>query len=194
VHRIRFENAEKSAKNFDNPEREAWQKPEQVLDLLKLPTNALVADIGAGTGYFSVRIAKRVPEGKVFAADLEPDMVRYLGERAKHDNLNNINPVQAGLESPNLPEPVDLILLVNAYHLIGNRVDYFSKLQASLKPNGRLVLVDWRMDSKDTPPKMRLVEYDTAMDELKTAGYTLVETNKDLLARQYIAILQKKAQ
>lgn len=193
-HHKRFKDANKMAEHFDNPEREAWQKPEQVLDVLQLPNNALVADIGAGTGYFSVRIAKRVSEGKVFAADIEPDMVRYLGERAKRENLTNITPVQASFESPNLPEPVDVMLFVNAYHLIDKRVDYFTKLQTSLKPNGRIVLVDWRMDSSDTPPKMRLVAFDTAMEELKTAGYTLVETNKDLLPRQYIAILQKKAQ
>ena len=70
---------------FDNPERDAWQKPEEILDVLHLQRTSLVADIGAGTGYFSVRIAKRIPEGKIFAADIEPDMVRYLGERARRE-------------------------------------------------------------------------------------------------------------
>jgi cyclopropane fatty-acyl-phospholipid synthase-like methyltransferase len=190
-HKMRFADAEKSAKHFDSADREAWQQPEKVLDELDLASDALVADIGAGTGYFSARIAKRVPEGKVFSADLEPDMVRYLGERAKRENLANIHPVQASFDSPNLPEAVDVLLFVNAYHLIENRVEYFSKLQPSLKDDGRLVIVDWRMNSSDTPPKMRLVAFDTAMAELKQAGYDLVET-KEFLPRQYIAILQKK--
>jgi tRNA G46 methylase TrmB len=69
----RFKDAEKWAKEFDNPERDAWQKPEEILDALHLQHNSLVADIGAGTGYFSVRIARRIPEGKIFAADIEPD-------------------------------------------------------------------------------------------------------------------------
>src|SRR5579864_434578 len=79
----RFEDADKWAKEFDDQQRDAWQKPEEVLDALHLERSSIVADIGAGTGYFSVRIAKRVPEGKLFAADVEPDMVRYLGERAQ---------------------------------------------------------------------------------------------------------------
>ncbi|MDP3334578.1 MAG: class I SAM-dependent methyltransferase, partial [Methylococcaceae bacterium] len=133
----RFNDAEAWAKKFDQPERDAWQKPEQIIDALTLPPNALVADVGAGTGYFSVRIAKRVSQGKVFAADIEPDMVRYLGERAKRDNLTNITPVQASAESPNLAEPVDVMLFVDAYHHIGNRVAYFSNLAASLKADGR---------------------------------------------------------
>ena len=78
----RFDDAEKWAKEFDKPERDGWQKPEEVIDALHLDHAASVADVGAGTGYFSVKIAKRIPDGKVFAADVEPDMVRYLGERA----------------------------------------------------------------------------------------------------------------
>ena len=109
----RFDDAEKWAKEFDNPERDAWQKPEEVLDALHLQPTSLVADIGAGTGYFSVRIAKRVPEGKIFAADVEPDMVRYLGARAEREQLANLTPVLARTDTANLPEPVDLILVVD---------------------------------------------------------------------------------
>ena len=140
----RFDNAEKWAKEFDNPERDAWQKPEEVLDALHLQPTSLVADIGAGTGYFSVRIAKRVPEGKIFAADVEPDMVRYLGARAEREHLANLTPVQARTDATNLPEPVDLILVVDTYHHIDDRTRYFAALQSSLRPGGRLVIIDSR--------------------------------------------------
>ena len=106
-----------------------------------------MADIGAGTGYFAVRIAKRVSQGKVLAADVEPDMVRYLGERAAREHLTNIVPVQAGPDAANLPEPADLILVVDTYHHIGNRAEYFAKLQASLRPGGGL--------SSSTSPPIR---------------------------------------
>jgi cyclopropane fatty-acyl-phospholipid synthase-like methyltransferase len=188
----RFQNAAEWAKKFDQPERETWQKPEQILDALKLPANALVGDVGAGTGYFTVRIAKRVSQGKVFAADLESDMVSYLGERAKRENLNNIIPVQASAESPNLPEPVDVLLLVDTYHHIGNRVEYFTKLNNSLKADGRLVLVDFRMDSPDGPPKEYRLSIEKVTDELKAAGYKLTE-NYDFLPRQYFIVFQKIA-
>lgn len=186
----RFEDADKWAKQFDNPQRDEWQKPDQALDALKLAPNALVADIGAGTGYFSVRIAKRVPQGKVYAADIEKDMVRYLGERAKKEGLANITPVQAAPDSANLPESVDVILLVDAYHHIGNRVDYFKRLQGSLKPGGKLVIIDFRMENTDGPPKEHRVSIEKATEELKAAGYSLVET-QDFLPRQYLAVFKK---
>src|SRR5262249_7547024 len=136
----RFEHSEKWAKEFDNPERDAWQKPEEILDALHLQGNSLVADIGAGTGYFSVRIAKRIREGKIFAADIEPDMVRYLGERARREHLTNLERVQASADAANLPEPVDVALVVDTYHHIGNRTQYFAKLKSFLRPAGRLVI------------------------------------------------------
>jgi|SRR6516225_12027621 len=81
-----FGNAKTWAKEFDDPARDVWQKPDEILDALQLAPTARVADIGAGTGYFSVRIAKLVPDGKVFAVDIEPDMVRYLGERTHREH------------------------------------------------------------------------------------------------------------
>jgi SAM-dependent methyltransferase len=189
----RFDDADKWAKHFDDPARDAWQKPDEIVAALKLPKTALVADIGAGTGYFSARLAKSVPEGKVFSADIEKDMVRYLGERAKRENLPNIVPVQATPESANLPQPVDLALLVDTYHHIGNRVDYFTKLRSGLKPGGRLALVDFSGDAKDGPPAAHRVSLDKATEELKAAGYKRVETF-DFLPRQYFAVFEKAAQ
>lgn len=188
----RFDDAEKWAKQFDKPERDAWQKPDQVIDALKLPKNAVVADVGAGTGYFSARIAKKIPEGKIYSADIEPDMVRYLGERAKKEGLANLTPVQANATSPNLPEPVDLIMYVDAYHHVGNRGEYYSKLKSSLKPDGRLVIIDFRADTPDGPPKEHRVAFEKSSEELKNAGYTLVETF-DFLPRQYFAVFKKSA-
>ena len=170
----RFEDAEKWAKEFDNPERDAWQKPEEILDVLHLQRTSLVADIGAGTGYFSVRIAKRIPEGKIFAADIEPDMVRYLGERARREHLINLVPVQASADTVDLPEPVDVALVVNTYHHIGNRTQYFAKLKSSLRPAGRLVIVDFRADSPNGPPVRHRISPERVTQELKAAGYALV--------------------
>jgi SAM-dependent methyltransferase len=129
----------------------AWQKPEEILDALHLQRTSSVADIGADTGYFSVRIAKRIPEGKIFAADIEPDMVRYLGERARHEHLTNLVPVQANADTANLPA-VDVALVVNICHHIGNRPQYFAKLKSSLRPAGRLVIVDFKADHQTAHP------------------------------------------
>jgi SAM-dependent methyltransferase len=186
----RFDDADRWAKEFDNPERDAWQKPEEILDALRLERTSRVADIGAGTGYFSVRIAKRVPEGKVFAADIEPDMVRYLGERAQREHLSNLMAVQALADAANLPEPVDVVLVVDTYHHIDNRTRYFAALKSSLRPAGQLAIVDFKADSPTGPPVRHRVSPQQVTEELTAAGYALVET-LEFLPRQYCLIFRK---
>ncbi len=183
----RFEDAEKWAKEFDNPERDAWQKPEEILDSLHLHRTSLVADIGAGTGYFSVRIARRIPEGKIFAADIELDMVHYVGERARREHLTNLVPVQASTEAANLPEPVDVAIVVDTYHHIDNRTQYFGKLKSSLRPAGRLVIIDFKADSPNGPPVRHRISPERVVQELKAAGYALVD-RLQFLPRQYCLI------
>ena len=157
---------------------------------LRLQSRSLVADIGAGTGYFSTRIAKRVPEGKVFAADLEPDMVRYLGARAERERLVNLTPVQARADAATLPEPVDLVLVVDTYHHIDDRTRYFAALQASLRPGGRLVIVDFKADSPNGPPAAHRIPPERVTRELTAAGYTLAD-KIEFLPRQYGLIFKK---
>lgn len=180
-----FANAERWAKMFDDPARDAWQKPDAVVAALKLAPDAVVADIGAGTGYFAVRLAKSVPQGRVFAADAEPDMVRYLGERAKKENLANVVPVRAGETSLSLPAPVDLALLVNVYHHIDARPAYFGALKASLKPGGRVAIVDFRPETK-RGPKEKLPAA-LVREEMAKAGYRVVAEH-DFLPDQYFVV------
>lgn len=187
----RFNDAEKWVKKFDDPARDAWQQPEKVLDALHLDPSARVADIGAGTGYFSTRIAKRIPEGRLYAADVEPDMVDYLGKRAKRERLANLTPVQSSADKANLPEPVDVILVVDTFHHIGNREKYFAGLKSSLRPKGRLVIVDFKADSPDGPPPQYRIPPEKVTKELEAAGYSLVEKH-DFLPRQYVLVYQKR--
>ena len=187
-----FGHAEMWAKEFDDPARDAWQKPDEVLDALHLDRTSRVADLGAGTGYFSARIAKRVPEGKLFAVDIEPDMLRYLRERAHRENLSVLVPILASIDSPNLPEAVDLVLVVDTYHHIDNRVAYFAALRASLRPDGRLAIVDFKADSPEGPPSEHRVSSEKVTEELNAAGYALVATHP-FLQRQYFLVFQAKA-
>jgi SAM-dependent methyltransferase len=186
-----FGGAEKWAKQFDDPHRDAWQKPDEVLDALHLQRTDKVADIGAGTGYFSVRIAKRVPDGKVFSVDIEPDMVRYLGERAHREHLSVLLPLRGTTDTPNLPEPVDLVLVVDTYHHIENRTAYFTKLKDALVANGRVAVVDFKVDAPEGPPPADRVPAEKATAELDAAGYSLVATHT-FLPRQYFLVFQPK--
>jgi len=188
----RFDDAEKWAKVFDDPERDAWQMPEETIDALHLDPTSSVADVGAGTGYFAMRIAKRIPGGKVFAADVEPDMVRYLGERARRENTPNVALVLAGADAANLPEPVDLILVVDTYHHIGSRTAYFAKLKSSLRPGGRLAIVDFKADSPIGPPVQHRISPEKIAEELEAAGYSLAEAH-GFLPRQYFLVFRANA-
>jgi len=187
-----FGGAETWAKEFDDPARDVWQKPDEVLDALKLAPTTRVADLGAGTGYFSVRIAKRIPEGKLFAADIEPDMLRYLQESAHREHLHVLVPILASAESPNLPEPVDVLLLVDTFHHIDDRVAYFTRLRRSLRSNGRLAIIDFKVDAPEGPPPEHRILPEKATAELNAAGYSLVATHQ-FLPRQYFLVFQAKA-
>lgn len=187
-----FGNAAMWAERFDDPKRDAWQKPDEVLDALHLEPTARVADLGAGTGYFSVRIAKRLPDGKVFAVDIEPDMLSYLGERAHHEHLSMLAPVRASPDNANLPGPVDLVLVVDTYHHIENRTAYFAKLNESLRPNGQLAIIDFKLDAPEGPPPQDRISPEQVTAELEAAGYRLVATHP-FLPRQYFLVFQRKA-
>ena len=106
THQHSFHDAQQWAQVFDDPARDEWQKPHQVIGALSLKPDARVADLGAGTGYFSARLSRMLPQGKVYAVDVEPGMVKYLGERAEREGLKNLYPVKGSAQEANLPEPV----------------------------------------------------------------------------------------
>jgi predicted methyltransferase len=190
THRHSFGDAEKWAHVFDDPEREAWQKPHQVIQALGLRPDAVIADIGAGTGYFAVRFANMVPAGKVYAVDVEADMVRYLAERAKKEKRPNLVAVKGAAGDARLPEKADLVVLVDVYHHIEQRERYFRALAASLKPGGRIAVIDFRMDSPSGPPKSARVAPERVKAELAAAGYALAEEH-GFLPRQYFLVFTR---
>lgn len=187
----RFNNPKELAKNFDDPARDAWQMPERVIAALDLKPGQSVADIGAGTGYFSMRLAKSAAAPKVYAIDIEPSMVTYLKDRAAKEHLHNVTAVQAAADSPNLPEAVDVVLIVDTYHHIGAREVYFRKLAQSLKPGGRVAIVDFRPDSPEGPPKEFRFTTEQIKAEMAKAGYTLAAQH-DFLPRQHFLVFQPK--
>jgi ubiquinone/menaquinone biosynthesis C-methylase UbiE len=181
-----------SAKSFDDPARDAWQMPDRVIAALNLKRGQSVADIGAGTGYFSVRLAKSDATPKVYAVDIEPQMVSYLRDRAAKEGLANVAAVQAAADTPNLPEPVDLVLIVDTYHHIGDREMYFRKLAKSLKPGGRVAIIDFKPDSPEGPPKEFRFAPEKFKSEMGKAGYKLAAQH-DFLPRQQFLIFEVAA-
>jgi ubiquinone/menaquinone biosynthesis C-methylase UbiE len=187
THHHSFGNAEKWAHVFDDPARDDWQKPHEVIEALALKPDATVADIGAGTGYFAARLANMLPTGLVYAVDIEPDMVQYLTTRATREHLTNLRAVTAAADDPRLPAKVDLILLVDTYHHIEQRERYFGQLRTTLKTGGRLAIIDFRLDSPEGPPKSARIAPETIKQELAKAGYEL-QTEHAFLQRQYFLV------
>lgn len=182
----RFDDAEGWAKVFDDPERDAWQKPDDVLRAMALEPSMTVADVGAGTGYFAVRLARAVTSGNVIATDLEPAMVRYLNERAARDKLANLRAAPATATSSGLERAsVDRILVVHVWHHIADRVAYARDLARALRPGGKLFVVDFSLDGeRGPPPKMRLAPEALAAD--LTAAGLAARVSSVRLPDQYI--------
>lgn len=188
----RFDDVQRWVKEFDDPSRDEWQRPDEVIAALKLSPNAVVADVGAGTGYFAVRLAKQVPQGKVFAADVEPNLVEHLRHRAAHEGLSNLLAVEATPQDPKLPEAVDLTLIVDTWHHIDDRVAYARTLLAHTKPGGRLAIVDYRPATevkRGPPPQMRM-SAEAIAAEVTAAGWQL-EQQPDFLPEQTFQIFKR---
>jgi tRNA A58 N-methylase Trm61 len=177
------------------PERETEEQPEKALDALNLKPGMVVADIGAGVGYMSLRMAKRVgPSGKVYANDLQPEMLAKLRENASHAKINNVVTVLGDVTDPKLPaNAMDLVLLVDVYHEFSQPQQMLRKIRETLKPDGRLVLLEYRAEDPNVPiiaeHKMTVTQVKT---ELEAEGFILqpvIET----LPRQHILILTKAA-
>lgn len=177
------------------PERESEEQPDKALDALNLKPGMVVADIGAGVGYMSLRMAKRVgPSGKVYANDLQPEMLAKLRENAARGKINNVVTVLGDVADPKLPpNTMDLVLLVDVYHEFSQPQQMLRKIRETLKPDGRLVLLEYRAEDPRIPinpeHKMTIAQVKA---ELEPEGFVLqpvIET----LPRQHILILTKAA-
>ena len=187
THQHSFDDAQKWAKIFDDPQRDAWQKPHEVIQALELKPDAVIADIGAGTGYFTLRFAHMVPQGRVYGVDTEQNMVQHLADRAKGAGVKNVVALHAAPDDPRLPEAVDLIIFVDVYHHIADRTRYFTKLRKALRPGGRIAIIDFRLDSPVGPPVSARIAPERVRSELEAGGYALSQAH-NFLSNQYFLV------
>jgi arsenite methyltransferase len=175
---------------LDGARRDAWQKPDEVVAALGLQPGAVVADVGAGTGYFTERLARVVgPAGRVYATDVQDEMLEALERRIAERELANVVLVRAGFDAPALPaECCDLVFLANVYKEIDDRVAYARRLLPALRRGGRVAIVEYRPGARGLgPPEEVRLPQEQVRAELGAAGFELVERH-GFLPRQYFLV------
>ena len=178
---------------LDRAEREQEEDPDRAIDVLKLQKGAAVADVGAGSGYITEKLSKKVgPMGRVYATDIQQGMIDLLNKRVAKRKLSNVTPVLSTQDDPRLPvESLDVVIMVDVYHELSQPQLMLRHIKASLKPGGRLVLLEYRKEDPDIPirpeHKMSVAE---AKLEVEAEGFKLTQTNEDL-PRQHILIFTK---
>ncbi|MEM7408830.1 MAG: class I SAM-dependent methyltransferase [Myxococcota bacterium] len=177
---------------LDLPQRASWQQPEAVLDALEIAEGDVVADIGAGGGYFAERLATRVgPAGRVYATDVQDEMIEALDERVEARGLDNVRVVRAAFDDPTLPRACcDLVFFANVYKEIDGRVDYMKRVARVLRPGARVAILAFHPDAPGPgPPVGDRLAAETVTRELASAGYTLAST-RDFLPRHYLLVFE----
>jgi ubiquinone/menaquinone biosynthesis C-methylase UbiE len=178
------------SKVFDDPDRAAWQKPDELVAALGLQPGQRVADLGAGTGYFSRLLSRAVgADGTVFAVDVEPNLVAHLRARAEREGTRNVVPVLASADDPRLPAGLlDVVLIVDTYHHLDDRIAYLRNLRRVLRPSGRVAIVDWQKRPLPVGPEMEhKLAREKVIDEMTDAGYRLVDEPR-FLPYQYFLV------
>jgi len=178
---------------LDRAERDSEEEPDHAIDVLKIAKGSTVADLGAGSGYMTVKLAKKVgPEGKVLANDIQPGMLELLNKRLAKSKISNVSTILGSQDDPRLPiDAIDLVLMVDVYHELSQPQLMLRHIRASLKSGGRLVLLEYRKEDPNIPirpeHKMSVAE---AKLEVEAEGFKLTKTNEDL-PRQHILIFNK---
>jgi ubiquinone/menaquinone biosynthesis C-methylase UbiE len=178
---------------LDRSERDLEEDPDRAIDVLKLEKGSTVADVGAGSGYMSVKLAKKVgPQGKVYANDIQQGMLDLLSKRVTKHKLTNVSTVLGTQDDPKLPaDTLDLVLMVDVYHELSQPQVMLRHIRDSLKPGGRLVLLEYRKEDPTIPirPEHKMSVADAKL-EVEAEGFKLTKTNEDL-PRQHILIFTK---
>jgi ubiquinone/menaquinone biosynthesis C-methylase UbiE len=178
--------------SLEDPARDAYQKPEEVLAALDIREGAFVADIGAGPGYFALRFARAVgDEGRVYAVDVSPDMVRHLNRRLRDEGIRNVVTVLADPDDPLLPEAsVDLFVIVDTWHHVEDQPGYLAKMKHTLRPGGRVVHIDFqKRDLPVGPPASMKIARGDLVAQMEEAGYRLAQEH-DFLPYQYFLVFE----
>ncbi|HEX7085824.1 MAG TPA: class I SAM-dependent methyltransferase [Vicinamibacterales bacterium] len=179
---------------LEDPKRDAYQKPHEVMQALGIKAGEVIADIGAGSGYFTVRLAHHVgPEGRVYAVDVSPDMLRHLNRRVRDLGLRNVSSILAPPDDPLVPEPVDRFLIVNVWHHVEDQAGYLAHMKKLLKPGGQVVMIDFhKRELPVGPPEGMKIAKEDLIRQMAAHGFT-VAAEHTFLPYQYFLVFTLQA-
>ena len=191
-HHHDFSDVERWSRIFDAPERDAWQRPAEVIELLELEPGMSVADLGAGTGYFLPYLAAAVgAEGKVYGLDVEESLVEHMRQRAAGAGLEQVEARRVPMDAPGLSDgSIDRLLIVNTWHHLDDRPSYTRKIDRALRDRGFVVIVDYTLESESGPPKQHRLAPERVIAELAAGGLEGEVVAEDL-PRQYVIVARR---
>ncbi len=177
---------------LEGPDRDVWQRPEQIMDALNIADDSVVADLGAASGWFTIRLARRVTNGKVYAEDIQPQMLEVIRRRIPRENVNNVETVLGSADDPRLPVgKLDAVLIVEAFHEMARPVALLRNVAKALKPDGRLGVVEFTMAGGGPgPPMDERVDPERVIREVTEAGLHLI-ARPEILRYQYLLVFAK---
>jgi arsenite methyltransferase len=193
AHRLHADSAAYIA-SLEDPARDAWQKPHEVIEALALKTGERVADIGAGSGYFALRFARHVGAGgRVFAVDVSKDMIAHLETQAKTAGVSNVETILAPPDDPRLPDgSVDRVFFCDVWHHVDDQAGYLEKLKKALRPDGEVVMIDFqKQDLPVGPPTAMKIAREALVAQMASHGFRL-EREHTFLPYQYFLVFTRR--
>jgi ubiquinone/menaquinone biosynthesis C-methylase UbiE len=188
-----FEDVEKYISFLERPDRAAWQKPDALISALGLSGNETVADVGAGSGYFTFRFARVLPRGRVVATDVEPEMVRHIHHRAMTEGITNVQVVMGDQDDPKVPADAGLVFVCDVLHHVKHRSVWLSNLFREVGDSAKLVIVEFKEgDLPEGPPASMKLPRDEVAKLVSAAGFSAAGENTTLLPYQYVLTFQKR--
>jgi ubiquinone/menaquinone biosynthesis C-methylase UbiE len=188
-----FADVEKYIEFLERSDRAIWQKPDTVVLSMGLKGTETIADVGAGSGYFSFRFTDKLPKGKVIAIDIEPEMIRHIHHKVMSSNIKNIEVILASADDPKIPEKVDIVFICDVLHHLKNRDKWLDKLYSEINKGAKLILIEFKEGNlPEGPPENIKISAKEMLTVVKAAGFELIENNTSILPYQNYFVFEKK--
>jgi ubiquinone/menaquinone biosynthesis C-methylase UbiE len=192
-HNEPFKHTDKYIDFLEREDRITWQKPDVVIEKLNIKGDENIADVGAGSGYFSFPLASAVPQGRIYAIDIEPKMIRYIHHKAIMNDIENIEVILAEPDDPKVPEDSDIVFICDVLHHIENKLQWLKKIYSGMKKGARLILIEFKEgDLPEGPPEQIKISQNDIISNSCRAGFTKIYADNTLLPYQNFLVFKKE--